>query len=132
MSTTNAAPVSFTLIDGSNRRTVTISHSPFSIGRLPENDLVLAHPFVSRRHAELIVEAGGVFMVDQGSRHGTFVNGQPAAARHLIGEKDTIHFGALDGPSLRIHAANAPDEDLNDTSTLREIIEQIPGGSKCR
>ena len=122
------APVSFTLVDGTTRRTVAITHSPFSIGRLPENDLVLAHPFVSRRHAELIVDVdGGCFVLDQGSRHGTFVNGQPVAARHLIGVNDTVHFGALDGPSLRIHAEDSPDEDLNDTSTLRDIIDQIPG-----
>jgi serine phosphatase RsbU (regulator of sigma subunit) len=127
MSTTNAAPVSFTLVDGTTRRTVAITHSPFSIGRLPENDLVLAHPFVSRRHAELILDAAGCFVLDQGSRHGTFVNGQPVAARHLIGVNDTVHFGALDGPSLRIHTEEAADEDLNDTSTLRDIIDQIPG-----
>jgi serine phosphatase RsbU (regulator of sigma subunit) len=95
---------------------------------LPENDLVLAHPFVSRRHAELIVDAsGGCFVLDQGSRHGTFVNGEPVAARHLIGVDDTVHFGALDGPSLRIHAEESADEDANDTSTLRDIIDQIPG-----
>ncbi len=121
MSTTNAAPVSFVLIDGPNRRTVHVSHSPFSIGRLPENDLVLAHPYVSRRHAEILLDAGGAFIVDQGSRHGTFINGKPAAARQAIGESDTVHFGALDGPSLHLSA-----DDTGDGSTIREIIEQIP------
>jgi len=118
--------VSFTLVDGSSRRAIAITHSPFTIGRLPENDLVLAHPFVSRRHADLVLEEGGCFVVDQGSRHGTFVNGQPATARHLISASDTIHFGALDGPSLRLHAEEAGADELNDTSTLRDIIEQIP------
>jgi pSer/pThr/pTyr-binding forkhead associated (FHA) protein len=121
MSTTNAAPVSFVLIDGPNRRTVHVSHSPFSIGRLPENDLVLAHPYVSRRHAEIVLDNGAAFIVDQRSRHGTFVNGKPAAARQAIGENDTVHFGALDGPSLHISA-----DDTGDGSTIREIIEQIP------
>jgi sigma-B regulation protein RsbU (phosphoserine phosphatase) len=126
MSTTNAGPVSFTLIDGSTRRTVTIAHSPFTIGRLPENDLVLAHPFVSRRHADLILEPGGCFIVDQGSRHGTFLNGKPVAPRQPIAEHDIVHFGALDGPSLRIETEAAAADELNDTSTIREIIDQIP------
>jgi len=121
MSTINADPVSFVLVDGANRRNVLVTHSPFSIGRLPENDLVLAHPYVSRRHAEIVLEAGRCFIVDQGSRHGTFINGQPATAHQAIGEDDTIHFGALDGPSLRISV-----EDTGDSSTIRELIEQIP------
>ncbi|MGC2297230.1 MAG: SpoIIE family protein phosphatase [Acidobacteriaceae bacterium] len=124
MSTTNAGPVSFVLVDGSSRRTVAITHSPFSIGRLPENDVVLSHPYVSRRHAELILENGSCFIIDQGSRHGTFINGKPAPARQAIGIDDTVHFGALDGPSLRISA-----EETHDTSTIRDIIEQIPSAT---
>jgi sigma-B regulation protein RsbU (phosphoserine phosphatase) len=121
MPSANATPVSFVLVDGSSRRTVAITHSPFSIGRLPENDLVLAHPYVSRRHAELLVEAGTCFVVDQGSRHGTFINGKPSTTRQAIGVDDIVNFGALDGPSLRISA-----EEPHDTSTIRDIIDQIP------
>ncbi len=57
MSTALSTPVSFVLVDGSNRSTGTIDHSPFTVGRLPENDLVLAHPYVSRRHADILIEA---------------------------------------------------------------------------
>lgn len=126
MSSTNAGPVSFVLIDGDSRRTITITHSPFSIGRLPENDLVLAHPFVSRRHAELLVESGACFIVDQGSRHGTFVNGKPATARQRVGENDIVQFGALDGPSLRLGGESGTGDGVNDTSTIRQILSQIP------
>jgi sigma-B regulation protein RsbU (phosphoserine phosphatase) len=126
MSTTNAAPVSVLLIDGSSHRNIAISHSPFTIGRLPENDIVLAHPFVSRRHADLILESGRCFIADQGSRHGTFINGKPATGRHLIASADVIHFGALDGPSLRIEFGDPGVELPTDTLTIRGIIEQIP------
>jgi phosphoserine phosphatase RsbU/P len=118
---TNVPPVAFVLIDGSLRKAVTITQSPFAVGRLPENDLVLSHPYVSRRHAELVVEDGRCFVVDLGSRHGTFVNGKPIAARHLLGEEDTVHFGALDGPSLRLGT-----NDTGSGSTIRDIIDQIP------
>ena len=121
MSTTNTAPVSFILVDGGARRTITVSHSPFTIGRLPENDLVLTHPYVSRRHADLVLENGVCFIADQASRHGTFINGQPAPARQAIGPSDIVHFGALDGPSLRIAV-----EEVHDSSTIRDIIEQMP------
>jgi serine phosphatase RsbU (regulator of sigma subunit) len=121
MSTASGAPVCFVLIDGTSRRTGTITHSPFTLGRLPENDLVLSHPYVSRRHAEIILGEDGCFIVDQGSRHGTFINGKSATGRQPLTESDTVHFGALDGPSLRISA-----EETEDSSTIRDIIEQIP------
>jgi sigma-B regulation protein RsbU (phosphoserine phosphatase) len=120
MSTT-PAPVTFVLIDGSSRKAGAIDHSPFTVGRLPGNDLVLAHPWVSRRHAELLVDGSSCYVIDQGSRHGTFVNGKPIAARHLIGENDIIQFGSVDGPSLRIGAT-----DTEAISTIREIVGQIP------
>jgi phosphoserine phosphatase RsbU/P len=118
---TNVPPVAFVLVDGSVRKAATITQSPFAVGRLPENDLVLSHPYVSRRHAELVVEDGHIYVVDLGSRHGTFVNGKPIAARHMLGEDDTVHFGALDGPSLRLGT-----NDTGSGSTIRDIIDQIP------
>jgi phosphoserine phosphatase RsbU/P len=117
----NVPPVPFVLVDGSIRKAATVARSPFAIGRLPENDLVLSHPYVSRRHAELVVEEGQTWVVDLGSRHGTFVNGKPITARYLLGDDDTVHFGALDGPFLRLGPA-----DTSSGSTIREIIEQIP------
>jgi len=121
MSTSLATPVTFVLVDGANRTTGTIARSPFTVGRLPENDLVLAHPYVSRRHADILIEGDQYFLVDQGSRHGTFVNGQPAAPRQLVTPDDTIHFGALDGPALHLGTV-----ETHDSSTIRAIIDQMP------
>ena len=46
-----------------------------SIGRLPENDLALALPGVSRRHAEIQATENGLVLVDLNSEKGTFVAG---------------------------------------------------------
>jgi sigma-B regulation protein RsbU (phosphoserine phosphatase) len=117
----NVSPLAFVLVDGSNRRSGSIVHSPFTIGRLPENDLVLSHPYVSRRHAEIVIENGSCFVVDQNSRHGTFLNGKPAAGKQEFHTDDTLHFGALDGPCMRLGSP-----DTSSGSTIRDIIEQIP------
>jgi hypothetical protein len=48
-----------------------------SIGRLPENDLVIEDPSVSSRHAELLWSKsdGAASIRDLGSTNGTFLNG---------------------------------------------------------
>jgi hypothetical protein len=52
-----------------------------SIGRLPENDVVLASTRVSRRHAVVRKRAEGVELVDMGSSNGTKRNGEALRAR---------------------------------------------------
>ena len=48
-----------------------------------DKDLVIADPRVSRDHALLISENGKVFVQDQGSKHGTFVNGERVERKQL-------------------------------------------------
>ena len=45
-----------------------------SIGRLPNNQLVLEDVQVSGQHAEIIPTAFDCLLIDLGSRNGTFVN----------------------------------------------------------
>ncbi len=52
-----------------------------SIGRLPENDVILASTRVSRRHAVVRKRAEGVELVDVGSSNGTKRNGVALRAR---------------------------------------------------
>ena len=54
----------------------TISSASFRIGRLPDNDLVIRDPSVSRHHAEIRRRRNGSFEVfDLDSMNGVFVNG---------------------------------------------------------
>ena len=53
---------------------------PFkTIGRTPDNDIVLPQPQVSSRHAILHVSASELALEDRGSANGTFVRGQRIA-----------------------------------------------------
>ena len=54
-----------------------------SIGRSPENDIILASLSVSRAHAKLDVANGQVGLSDLGSANGTYVNGAYCAEREL-------------------------------------------------
>ena len=70
----STATLHLTVTDAAGRRSVTVSDSPFSIGRSSENQLQLTDAQVSRRHAELVESSGGWRIRDCGSRFGTFVN----------------------------------------------------------
>jgi hypothetical protein len=66
----------FLIIDG--RRHVSLDKPAISIGRRTDNDLILASPSVSRRHAQIRWRFGRFVLYDLGGRHGTAVNGEPA------------------------------------------------------
>lgn len=55
---------------------VPVTHTPFSIGRAPGNDLVIPSLAISRTHARVMRTASGFEMVDAGSRNGIEVNGR--------------------------------------------------------
>src|SRR6204780_5956315 len=53
-----------------------IGSSEVSIGRSPENGIVIDNPAVSHYHARVFNEEGRLMLEDFGSLNGTFVNGQ--------------------------------------------------------
>lgn len=61
-------------LDGQVMRTVELNAPVLTIGRRPDNGLVLAHPSVSPRHAELRVEDAGVQLTDLESQGGTLLD----------------------------------------------------------
>jgi len=76
------------LPDGSR---VALGDGPVTLGRLPECDVVLNDPNVSRRHAEFRRTTGGVVVTDLGSTNGTRVNGAPVREQQLVsGDEVTV------------------------------------------
>jgi predicted component of type VI protein secretion system len=62
------------------------------IGRHAENDIVLAGPTVSARHATIRREAIGLVLEDEGSLNGTFINGS-LVQQHLFEAGDSVQIG---------------------------------------
>ena len=111
---------SLIFVHGSEQRTLYLDHTPFSIGRKMEKDLAIADPRVSRDHALLLSENGKFFVQDQGSKHGTFVNGERVERRQLE-RNDRLEFGARD----TIYAVFHPQHIT--TNTARDFLSQISG-----
>jgi len=85
-----AAVGSIFLEDG---RRVEIGEAALVIGRMPECDVALSDPNVSRRHAEVRRQGTGFVVVDLGSTNGTRVNGAQVKER-LLNNGDEITVGA--------------------------------------
>jgi ABC-type multidrug transport system ATPase subunit/pSer/pThr/pTyr-binding forkhead associated (FHA) protein len=81
-----------------------LESSVVTIGRTPDNQIVVNHPQVSSKHAHIVKSGDQLFLEDRGSANGTFVRGQRLAAGQRVpvqsGEKVfigpmplVIHFG---------------------------------------
>jgi class 3 adenylate cyclase len=65
-----------------------------AIGRRVENDIALAwDQEVSREHAQLLRGAEGWTLVDEGSRNGSYLNGQRVSGRRPLRDGDVLRFG---------------------------------------
>ncbi len=65
-----------------------------SVGSGSENDFVIDHTTVSRKHAIIRADGGGYVIADQSSTNGTFVNGRRIKRATSINPGDEISFGA--------------------------------------
>jgi FHA domain len=72
-----------------------IAKDGITIGRAPDNTIVLADRSVSNRHAALCLTGSGYRLKDLGSTNGTRVNGIPITETTLRFE-DRIRFGAVE------------------------------------
>lgn len=106
------------LVQNGEQRVLPIDHSPFSVGRKVDKDLVVADPRVSRDHAIIVSENGKFTVVDQGSKHGTFVNGERVDRKDLE-RNDRLEFGVRDV----IYAVFNPSHAASNTA--REFLSQI-------
>jgi class 3 adenylate cyclase len=64
-----------------------------AIGRLPDNDLVLDEPALSRHHALLAGSAAGYVLSDLHSRNGTFLNRSAVTRPVPVRDGDEVRFG---------------------------------------
>jgi serine phosphatase RsbU (regulator of sigma subunit) len=83
---------SLVFLHGSELKKISLKKVPFSIGRRTENDLVISDPRVSREHADIVQESDGYYVIDKGSKQGTYVNGKQIQ-RQKLQKNDRIEFG---------------------------------------
>ena len=92
-----APPAWLVFKSGANAgQTIPVSGAMTSIGRAPENDVVIDDQGASRQHAQ-ITYAGGTFqMTDVGSAGGTIVEGSAAAATVPLASGTAVRIGGTE------------------------------------
>ena len=93
-----------------------------TIGRLPDNAVIIDNPAVSGHHARVFLEGHQVILEDLRSTNGTFVNGRPVT-RHALQHGDEVLVGkhsiVFDQSAVEPQpVAGPPLESLGDTVYL--------------
>lgn len=110
-----------------------------SIGRSPDNRMVIDNPAVSHHHARVFKEQGRLVLEDFGSLNGTFVNGQRiqtvtlkpgdsvAIGKHtiVVTESRRAGNGAQQDSHLKAAAPKINETVMLDTKERREFIRKI-------
>jgi pSer/pThr/pTyr-binding forkhead associated (FHA) protein len=111
-----------------------------SIGRSPENGLVIDNPAVSHYHARVFNEEGRLMLEDFGSMNGTFVNGQRVKmvtlnpgdsvgiGKHTIvvsESKEIDGFASDNGNGVKLAAPKINETVMLDTKERREFLQKV-------
>lgn len=98
------------------------------IGRAATSDVPIYDPTISRRHAEVSLENGGVQVRDLGSSNGTFLNGSRIEEAVAV-DGDVIAFGkvafhvkSVTPPKAR---ATMPEEPVGAAPPAATIVRQV-------
>ncbi len=115
---TGSDPMVLVVVEGTDRRNIVLDHFPFTVGRRTDRDLVLTDPRVSREHALFMRENDGIYLEDQNSRQGTFINGERVTRQKLV-RNDRLEFG-VQGASFVLFN---PDRSVS--SVAQQFISQF-------
>lgn len=123
---------------------VSVGAKEVSIGRAPDNGMVIDNPAVSHYHARVFLEEGRTMLEDFGSLNGTFVNGQRvkmvtlrpgdtiAIGKHSIIVTDSAEVRAhtLDHEAIKPAAPKINETVMLDTKERRELLQQAVAGGE--
>jgi pSer/pThr/pTyr-binding forkhead associated (FHA) protein len=84
-------------------REITLVKGCITIGRAPQNDIVIDDRAISARHVIIVTVDGDSFLEDLNSTNGTLINGQPVK-KHFFQDGDVVE---LAGYQMR-YLANLP------------------------
>lgn len=111
-------------------KTIRVSSPHFSIGRGPECHLRVANKLISRRHCEIALRDGKLWVVDFDSANGTLVNGRRVHGATELWDADRLEVGPLQ-MTVRVEGApaGAGEPAAEDFELADPLPAQAEGGS---
>lgn len=94
------------LEESGEKRDVSVNSKRFTIGRIPDNDLVIENSSLSRRHAVIESFDAAIQISDCGSQNGTTVNDSPVVGAVALRDGDVINLGGVCDITINIRAAS--------------------------
>jgi len=109
-------------LHGKGSQHIDLTLETLTIGRKPDNTLVIEDPAVSGHHARIVKVQAVFFLEDLKSTNGTAINGRPIT-RHQLRDADVITIGrhrlVFQEDTTSSSAAPTPFVDLDRTTVLR-------------
>lgn len=113
------------MADGAILQHFALTKERITIGRRPDNDIVIDNRAISGQHAAITTVYDGSFLEDLGSTNGTLVNGQPVN-KHFLQNGDVIELARY-----RLQYQNQPQHDSTRQGRLI-IISGAGSGNEMR
>lgn len=112
--------------ESGNRYLPLVGSHCWTIGRSDDNNFVITDRWISRNHAMLqCMETGEFYLIDLGSRNGSFVNGRRVSVPVTLRHGDRLTFGQTEleffcpSGNYPVSTSTSPiSDDLTATSTL--------------
>jgi phage tail-like protein len=131
MPSTKALALIKVKFENGEEQTVEVSGTPFNIGRIEPNELVLPSPKVSRAHARLLFEGERIWLIDLQSANGILLGDKKLQPNHPYALDYGQHFKI--GPYL-LHvepvsppkAAAEPRSEIDRSKTTLPQPEETP------
>jgi serine phosphatase RsbU (regulator of sigma subunit)/pSer/pThr/pTyr-binding forkhead associated (FHA) protein len=110
------------------RQTVTVTQSPFLIGRgETDNSVALLDGRISRHCAAIVAADSGYRIEDRGNRYGVYVNGVKVLQQPLR-DGDMMGFGIDDSYHIVFHVGSAPE--VSEPPEVANLLTRIGSLSK--
>jgi sigma-B regulation protein RsbU (phosphoserine phosphatase) len=115
--------------DADGQHSVLLDRGSMTVGRLPDQDVVLREQCVSRRHAAILMDGDVYSIVDLNSTHGTYVNGV-RVERAVLASGDQIQLGSVETAHLQFHMESVSRMEItgpaSGLTTLLSSFVQFP------
>jgi adenylate cyclase len=107
--------------ESGSRHLSLIGSNCWTIGRSDDNNFVLPDRWISRNHAMLqCMENGEFYLIDLGSRNGSFVNGRRVSVPVTLQNGDALTFGQTE---LQFYCP-APEPALPNSTSISRVDSQ--------